>query len=244
MKATQFEFRFRLWIGVLIYVLGFWAPWARHGSNTASTTTTWLELSGQLAQTHALTLQSASILVTEVAIFLAAVGTVYRVWGTAYLGGSIVTSGAMHANEVVAAGPYRYLRNPLYFGSLAFELAVVVLMPPTGAIFFIAASFLLILRLILREEAYLTKQQGDAYLAYKARVPRLFPVMGARVPESAAHPRWGQAILTESFQIGMTLCFATLAWRYNANLLIRAVLICFGVSLVVRAIFVKEPHAD
>ncbi len=244
MKATQFEFRFRLWIGVIIYMLGFWAPWTRYGSNGASTTSTWLELSGRLAQTHALTLQSASILVTAVAIFLAAVGTVYRAWGTAYLGGSIVTSGAMHANEVLAAGPYRYLRNPLYFGSLVFELAVAVLMPPTGAIFFIAASLLLILRLILREEAYLTTQQGEAYLAYKARVPRLFPAMTARVPGSPAHPRWGQAILTESYQIGMTLCFATLAWRYNANLLIRAVLICFGISLVVRALFVRQARTN
>jgi protein-S-isoprenylcysteine O-methyltransferase Ste14 len=217
---------------------------ARLGSNTALTTTTWLELSGQLAQTHALTLQSASILVTAIAIFLAAVGTVYRVWGTAHLGGSIVTSGAMHAKEVLAAGPYRYLRNPLYFGSLVFELAVAVLMPPSGAIFFIVASFLLILRLILREEAYLTAQQGEVYLAYKARVPRLFPALTARVPESPAHPRWVQATLTESYQVGMTLCFATLAWRYNANLLIRAVLICFGISLVVRALFVKEPHAS
>jgi hypothetical protein len=27
MKATQFEFTFRLWIGVILYGLGFWAPW-------------------------------------------------------------------------------------------------------------------------------------------------------------------------------------------------------------------------
>ena len=41
-------------------------------------------------------------------------------------------------------------------------------MPPTGAIFFVAAIFLQMLRLILGEEAYLVAQQGEPYLAYKA----------------------------------------------------------------------------
>jgi protein-S-isoprenylcysteine O-methyltransferase Ste14 len=239
MKATQFEFRFRLWIGVVIYLLGFWAPWARYGRGAASVTTTWLELSGQLTQTHALTLQSASVVVTVVAIVLAALGAAFRVWGTAYLGGSIVTSRAMHAQEVLAAGPYRHLRNPLYFGSFVFSLAVAILMPPTGAIFFVIVSFVLILRLILGEEAYMEAQQGERYREYKARVPRLFPSLVARVPGSAVSPQWVQAILTETYYVAMTLCFATLAWRYNADLLIRAVLICFGLSLVVRALVVK-----
>lgn len=248
MKATHFEFRFRLWIGVLIYVLGFWAPWIRYGRPAASPVTTWLELSGRLAQTHALTLQSASVLVTAVATLLAVVGAIFRVWGTAYLGGSIVTSGAMHAHQVLAAGPYRYLRNPLYFGSFVFSLAVAILMPPSGAIFFVIASLVQMLRLILGEEAYLAAQQGDAYLAYKARVPRLFPSLIARIPTSPAQSRptpsrWLQAILAETYPVGMTLCFAVLAWRYNADLLIQALLVCFGLSLVVRALVVKRPVA-
>jgi uncharacterized membrane protein len=37
----------------------------------------------------------------------------------------------------------------------------------------------------------------------------------------------------------MTGCFAALAWRYNATLLTQALLICFGLSLVVRAFAAK-----
>ena len=249
MKATRFEFHFRLAIGFVIYLLGFWVPWRflprwfQYGPFSGRASSTWLELVGALASTHALTLQSATVFVTLTAIVLTAVGAAFRVWGTAYLGAGIVTSGAMHAQSVVAAGPYRYLRNPLYFGSFVFSLAVAILMPPSGAIFFIVAIFLQMLRLILAEEAWLITQQREPYLAYKARVPRLFPSPVPRVHASPAKPRWLQAVLAETYPVGMTLCFAVLAWRYNALLLTQAVIICFGLSLVVRALIVKRPQS-
>ena len=238
MQATQFEFRFRLWIGFVIYVLGFWAPWMRYGSFAAPATTTWLELSGELSRW--LPLQTASIAVTSAAILFAVLGTVFRIWGTAYIGSSVVQSKSMHAHGVVAAGPYRHLRNPLYLGSFLFVVAMAILMPPSGAAFALVASFVQMLRLILREEPYMAAQQGEAYLAYKSRVPRLFPSPLARVPESAARPQWLQSVLAETFYVAMTVCFAVLAWRYNANLLTQALLICFGLSLVVRAFAVKR----
>ena len=242
MKATRFEFRYRLTIGFFIYLLGFWAPWIHYGPFAGRSTSTWLELSGLLASTRVLTLEYATITVTIVAILFAAVGAGFRVWGTAYLGAGIVTSGDMHAQKVVAAGPYRYLRNPLYFGSMVFSLAIAILMPPSGAIFFVVAIFLQMVRLILGEEAYMAAQQGESYLAYKARVPRLFPSFVPRVAASTAKPRWIEAILSETYPVGMTLCFLVLAWRYNALLLTQAVIICFGLSLVVRAFVARPPE--
>lgn len=232
MKATQFEFRFRIWIAFAIYVLGFWVPWA------APSSTTWLELSGELARW--LPLQTASIIVTSVAFVLAVLGTIFRVWGTAYIGSSIVKSSTMHALEVVAAGPYRYLRNPIYLGTLLFAVSIMIFMPPPGAIFALIASLVQILRLILREESFMESQQGEAYLAYKHRVPRLLPSLVARVPKSAVQPQWLQAIVAETFYVLMAGCFAVLVWRYNATLMIQALLICFGLSLVVRAFAIKR----
>ena len=242
MKATRFEFRYRLTIGFFIYLLGFWAPWIRYGPIAGRSTSTWLELSGALASTHVLPLQYATLIVTILAIMLAALGAGFRVWGTAYLGAGIVTSGAMHAQNVVASGPYRYVRNPLYFGSFVFSLAVSILMPPTGAIFFVVAIFVQILRLILGEEAYLAQQQGEPYLAYRSRVPRLVPSLVPRISASSAKPRWLEAALSETYPVGMTLCFVVLSWRYNALLLTQAVVICFGLSLIVRAFIVKRPQ--
>jgi protein-S-isoprenylcysteine O-methyltransferase Ste14 len=236
-KATQFEFRFRLWIGFAIYVLGFWAPWLRYGS-PVHIETTWLELSGELGRL--LPLQASSVFVTSIALFLAALGAMFRVWGTAYLGGSVVHSHTLHARDVVAAGPYRHVRNPLYLGSFLFVMGMAILMPASGAAFAIVASFVQMVRLILREEEYLGKQQGEAYRVYKSQVPRLLPRVTARVPQSAAQPQWLQAAVGEIFYLSMTACFAVLAWRYNASLLTQALLVCFGLSLVARAVGMKS----
>lgn len=235
MKATQFEFRFRLIIGLLIYVLGFWAPWARYFGGSGRLSTTWLELPGAIASAHWLSLENATIIVTVFALLCAIKGTVFRVWGTAYLGAAVVHDGSMHGAQVVAAGPYRYTRNPLYMGSCIFSIAVAILMPPTGAIFFLAATAIFHFRLILAEEAHLAARQGEAYLTYKQRVPRFWRSVRARVPASSAKPQWITSLLGESFYIGFTACFAILAWRYNSYLLIKALIICFGASLVIRA---------
>lgn len=244
MKATRFEFRYRLTIGFFIYLLGFWAPWIRYGPFAGQSSSTWLELSGLLAGTHVLSLQYATLLVTISAIVFATAGAAFRVWGTAYLGAGIVQSGAMHARNVVAAGPYRHVRNPLYLGSLLFSLAVSILMPPSGAIFFVVAVFMQMQRLILAEEAHLTAEQGASYLAYKARVPRLIPSLTPRVPAISVTPRWLEATLAETYPVGMAICFVVLAWRYNALLLTQAVIIFFGLSLVVRAFIARAPQAS
>jgi protein-S-isoprenylcysteine O-methyltransferase Ste14 len=242
-KATPFEFRFRIAIGLLLYVLGFWAPWARYlGSGRVSTT--WLELSGALSSAHWLSLNSATILITAIALLCAIKGTGLRVWGTAYLGTAIVHDKSMHGTEVVAAGPYRYVRNPLYMGTFVFSIAISILMPPTGTIFFLVAQAVFYFRLILGEEAYLSAQQGEAYLAYKQKVPRLWRSLRARVPASPARPQWLTSLLAESYYVSYTACFAILAWRYNAYLLIKCVIICFGTSLVIRAILPQSAKHD
>lgn len=237
MQATQFEFRYRLWIGFAIYFLGLWAPWVRYSAGAFVVPPAWLELSGELSRL--VSLATATEVVTLAAILLAASGTILRVWGSAYLGGSVVQSRSMQAQEVVAAGPYRYLRNPLYLGSFLFLLSIAILMPPSGAVFAVVAMGLHLMRLVLREETFLTEQQGEAYLAYKNLVPRFIPSLPLRVAAAAEHAHWGQALLAESFQLTMTGCFAVLAWQYDAQIMIQALLICFGVSLVVRALAVK-----
>lgn len=238
MKATPFEFRFRLWISLVIFILGFWAPWLHYGPFAGTSTSTWLELSGELSRL--LPLETATIAITLLMILLAALGTWLRVWGTAYMGSRVVKSADMHAQGVVAAGPYRYVRNPLYIGSFLFVLAAAILMPPSGAIFAVVLNLLQVVRLVLGEESFLAAQQGEAYLAYKSRVPRWLPGITARVAKSSAVPHWGQALAAEILYLGATLSFAVLAWRYNAMLLLQALLICFGLSLVVRAFMQKS----
>ncbi|MGA8532394.1 MAG: isoprenylcysteine carboxylmethyltransferase family protein [Acidobacteriaceae bacterium] len=239
MRATQIEFRLRLLILLALYFIGFYAPWLRFG-DAAPTTTAWLALSTTLALWHWLPLDQASLLVTGLAVLCAVIGAAMRLWGTAYLGSGVVHSQHMQAGQVMAAGPYRYLRNPLYLGSWILSLGIAFLMPPSGAIVFLVLESLFYFRLILAEEAFLTSQQGEIYLAYRRAVPRLLPSLRPRTASSGTRPQWLTSLAAEAFPVLYALCLAILAWQYNPRLLIRCLLVAFGLSLVTRALLPRN----
>jgi protein-S-isoprenylcysteine O-methyltransferase Ste14 len=246
MKASNFEFRFRVLILAGLYCLGFTAPWlySRTGYRIGVPgSTAWLGLSTYLARLHWLPLEQATLVVTGLAIFCAFAGAAVRVWGTAYLGSSIVQSGAMHAGQVMAAGPYRHVRNPLYIGSLLFALSVAILMPPSGALVFVVLTAIFYFRLILGEEAFLTNQLGPAYLDYCKRVPRLMPSLRPRIPAPPTNRQVLKSLMSEVLPVGYALCFAVLARRYEPGLLVQCLLVCFGLSLVAHALLPKAPAA-
>lgn len=233
MTAAALVFRLRVLIFVLLYLLGFLAPWEfRSGSHG----TLWLAASTLLARTGWIGLAAATLAVTIAALASLALGAILRVWGTAYLGSAVMSGLAMQGDVLVAAGPYRYVRNPLYLGSWLLALGVSILMPPGGAAFFLPAFSVFVLFLISAEERFLAAKQGDVYRQYLRRVPSLLPRRKATGALSSVLPQWGPALLAETYSITITLCFAALAWRYNARILIRCVLMCYGLSLVVRAL--------
>ena len=233
MKATALEFRLRFILGVIIYVLGFIAPW--NSLLHLDSIRTWQFLAAWPARGGWIGFNTATIAVLVIGIVCALAGASLRTWGSAYLSPSIVQAGAMHGDGVVASGPYRHLRNPLYLGTFFHTFALALLMPPSGAIFCILAIAFIQLRLIHAEESFLTAKLGEPYLAYCARVPRLFPSLTARVPASLTKPTWIKAFFAEIYMWGVVVSFAALGWRYNSVLIIKGVLISLGVSLIIRA---------
>jgi protein-S-isoprenylcysteine O-methyltransferase Ste14 len=242
MNAAALAFRFRVVIFVLLYLLGFLPPWGANfrGGNDG---TLWLATSTLAARSGWVGLAAATLTVTLIALVCLATGAILRVWGTSYLGSGIMRGATMQGEQLVAAGPYRYLRNPLYLGSWLLALATSILMPPSGAAFFLPAFSVFVLFLIFGEERFLSAQLGDIYRQYCRRVPRLWPRSGRAEPVSSSRPHWLQALLAETYPIAFTLCFAILAWRYNARILIQCLLICYGLALIMRAI-AKPPKAQ
>lgn len=238
MKATPLEFRFRFLILVVIYLLGFVAPWDQWLH--LDTIRTWQLIASWPTRAGWLSFNAATIVVLVFGIIWALKGAILRTWATAYLGPSIVQDKAMHGEGVVAAGPYRYLRNPLYLGTFIHTFALALLMPPSGAVFCIVAVFLFQLRLIAGEESFLTAKLGEPYLAYRAKVPSLIPAIAPRIPASTLQPNWPTAFLGEIYMWGVVITFAFFGWRYNSMLLIKGVLISLGVSLIVRAFLPKR----
>jgi protein-S-isoprenylcysteine O-methyltransferase Ste14 len=237
MKATAFEFRHRLWIAILIYVLGFTVPWdlALHLDSSGPNAHVWGLGSALLAKAGVMSIGAAFIALLVVAIACALVGAWLRTWGAAYLGVDVMSDSQMRGDGVVADGPYRYLRNPLYLGTWANTVALALLMPVSGAIFAIAGIVLFQFRIILAEEEFLAAKLGGAYVAYCARVPRIVPALRPRVPASGVRAQWGRAAVAEIYMWGSAASFAVLGWRYNAQLLLQCVLVWLGVSLIVRA---------
>lgn len=238
MKATAIEFRFRFVLHALIYLIGFVAPW--NFFLHYDTIRTWQLLAATVARNGWMGFSGATITVLCAGIALAFAAAAMRTWGAAYLGAGVVHDGGLVGGAVVAAGPYRYVRNPLYLGTVLHTLALALLMPPTGALFCVVAVVLVQLRLIGAEEPFLTAELGESYVAYQAKVPRLVPALRARVAASAVRPMWGTAFIGELYFWGAALSFAVAGWRYNAQLVLQGVIISLGVSLVARAFLVKK----
>jgi len=243
MKASAVEFRLRFLIQMVVIVLGFWAPWnyALHLDRSRSL---WLPAAVVLERTGWLSLTAAANLLLGAGILLALAAAWLRTWGAAYLGSAVVKDGAMHGRAVVAEGPYRYLRNPLYLGTWLHMFALALLMPVSGAVFAVVLIGVEQLRLIGGEEAFLSGALGEPYAAYKARVPRLVPSLRASVDGAGARPAWGMAVLGEIYMWGVVAAFAGLGWRYNAVLVTQGVLVALGVSLVARAFLFKAARTE
>ncbi|MFP5238167.1 MAG: methyltransferase family protein [Acidobacteriota bacterium] len=222
-----------------IIVLGFWAPWIEAWDmGRRVSLLEWLAL--ELSHTGLLHFAESTVMIILLATIIAGAGAILRVWGAAYLGTGVVNHAQMKAGEVVADGPYRYVRNPLYLGTWCMVAALSFAMPPTGALLTMVLLTVFNLRLILGEEAFLATQLGESYAAYKQRVPRLYPRLRGALPSSGRQAHWGRAVLTEMGAIGLFVIFAVLSWRYDNHLMLRAILIDFGVSLVLRALFAAD----
>ncbi len=103
-------------------------------------------------------------------------------WGAAYLGYDVVHHENMQAGGVMAAGPYRYMRNPLYLGGWFMMAAISLLLTPSGALFMVVLTAFFYLRLILGEEAFLVAKLGEPYQQYLRAVPRIVPRFRADIP--------------------------------------------------------------
>jgi protein-S-isoprenylcysteine O-methyltransferase Ste14 len=239
MKASAIEFRLRMWIQVVIIVLGFWAPWI--GTLDLSrriSTLAWLALG--ISRSGLVGFSVATPIVIVCGALAALTGAVLRVWGVAYLGYGVVHHGDMQGCGVMAAGPYRYVRNPLYLGGWFMLLAMCLLMAPSGALFTLVLVTIHFLRLILGEEAFLTAKLGEPYREYLRAVPRLVPRFRSSLPAAAAHPHWLIALGTELNPIGIFVTMAVLSWTYDNLLMIKTIVIVFGVSLIVKALMLRS----
>lgn len=235
MNLADFLFRFRRIVLIVVFSLAFWAPWERVGG--AHPGSTWLWLAGTLQAMGFFPIATSTIVVIAVATLALLLAALVRTWATAYLGSDVVYDKDLHSERVVADGPYRYVRNPLYLGTWLLTAAISVLMPPGGALFALVTVTLLIVAWVLAEERKLIMERGEAYTAYLKKVPRFFPAIMPRIPAGAAQPDWLQGFVGEIHLWGMAITYLIFAHRYNVTILEQGALISVGLTFLVRAIW-------
>jgi protein-S-isoprenylcysteine O-methyltransferase Ste14 len=207
MRATEFEFRHRFWFIGAIFWLAFLCYSFQHTS-AAEVFGTWLAGGRDSHPLHAAE-YTRGLLIFACVMTVAAAAI--RIWGAAYLRSSVVHDIRLHAERLVADGPYRYTRNPLYFGSILLSVGIGLLAPPLGFVLLVILQALFHYRLALREETELSREQGESYRRYSESVPRLLPSLIPRVPSGNLEPHWKQGVLGEIFIAGLaagTICFA------------------------------------
>lgn len=221
MRATEFEFRHRWWFVAAIFAVGFFCYTFDH-VNISLAVARWL-VGGRAAIQSQAVIQAAHAIV-GIGALLVILAAAVRTWGTAYLRSEVVHDPKLHVEVLVADGPYRHVRNPLYLGTILLFIGFATMASRTGFVILIVAGIVFHYRIIFREESELLASRGSSYRAFLAAVPRLWPSLKARVPASRMQPQWRQAWLGESFlwllaaavavyaaTLEMTLFYAVLA---------------------------------
>ena len=77
--------------------------------------------------------------------------------------------------RIIAAGPYRYTRNPMYLGHLIFLIGLAVTFWSWVALIIFALRAIWFQRRVLHDEERLEKIFGAEYTDYRGRVKRWIP---------------------------------------------------------------------
>lgn len=128
----------------------------------------------------------------------------------------IYSAGCIDKNQAIArSGPYRWTRNPLYFGSFLLYLGFSIASGSLGIIaFFVPAFYFVYNSTILLEEEYLSGKFGAEYDAFLIEVPRFFPM-----PRPGGAPggfTWSQVRVNHEHEgaIGFVIVSALLAAEF------------------------------
>jgi len=229
MKATNWEFRNRALLFGLIFACSFPLYFLDHQNSTDA-----------LASSLGFRLQKdpepVARLLFAFAASLVIVAALVRTWASSYLRASVVYAAEVKTESLVADGPYRQVRNPLYFANVLMVIGIGGMMSRLGFLVAVVAMLAFCYRLILREEAELLADQGAQYECYLKAVPRLWPALLPRIASAGRKARWADGFKAESWYWGFAAALVAFAITLRLMLffaILAASLVLFWVSSVV-----------
>src|SRR5438067_1624832 len=145
MRATTFEFRYRVLVIAIIFAAGFsCSAFDRANAAVAVARAT---SSGHFSFDSATGRTRVRIVFAAGALVIAA-GAILRTWGASYLRSDVVHDPSLRTEGLVADGPYRFVRNPLYLGTLLMTIGFGLLASRIGWIVLVAGILLFEYRLM------------------------------------------------------------------------------------------------
>ncbi len=178
LTANDFESRYRSLILIAIYLLAF-AFWPFDRRDVAG-------FIAQLLPADASRTQLAYLVVAVPAVLAACIGT----WAHAYLPGDAMEGLHPRLDQLVAAGPYRFVRHPLYLATILSLLSFACLLNRLGFLIVAAGTIAFVYRLISREEVELAAMHGQRYQKYIQAVPTVIPAAHPQVPRGGSIANW------------------------------------------------------
>lgn len=131
----------------------------------------------------------------HVGLALVLLGELLRLWANGYVGHVKVNRtqqwrGDPRIGQLVTAGPYAFVRHPLYLGTLLIGAGFCLMAGNVWLILAALAFFLSVYRRkMVHEEALLKDELGTPYLIYQAAVPRWLPTW-RRYPSRQSRWSW------------------------------------------------------
>jgi protein-S-isoprenylcysteine O-methyltransferase Ste14 len=239
MKATNWEFTNRALIFGLIFGCSFPLYCFDRQMSTAMAAN-WL---ASRLQTD---LDLVVHLLLGIAAFLLIAAALIRTWASAYLNAGVVYASEVKTESLVADGPYRRVRNPLYFANVLMAIGMGALMSRPGFVLAVTAMTIFCYRLILREESELLISQGVPYQNYCRAVPRMLPSPWPRIPSAGRRPQWAEGFKAESWYWGFAVAVTTFAITLNVKLffvILGASLALFWVTSMVMQKKAEDPRS-
>ncbi len=229
MKATNWEFTNRALLFGLIFALSFPLYFLDHQNSTAA-------LASWLGSRFQRDPDVVARLLFAFAAILLIVAALLRTWASSYLRAGVVYAAEVNTDSLVADGPYRLVRNPLYFANVLMVTGMGAMISRTGFLVAVVAMLVFCYRLILREEAELQAGQGEQYEDYSKAVPRLWPSLWPRIASTGRQARWTEGFKAESWYWGFAAALVAFAITLKLTLfftILTGSLVLFWVSSVV-----------
>jgi protein-S-isoprenylcysteine O-methyltransferase Ste14 len=209
-SASEFEFRHRFWLIAGIFFVAFMC-YILDPVNVSVALSKIIVASIKPGDPKSIRICIRFCFVFGALLSIAA--ALVRTWAAAYLHSSVVHDMNLHSDRLVADGPYRHLRNPLYLGVDLLAAGIGFMANRFGIIILVGGIAAFTYRLILREEASLLTSQSEDYRRFFQNVPRLLPSLRPRVPAAGGKANWMDGFTGELFiwgcAVGMALFAAT-----------------------------------